>query len=93
LFSQNLRTELSGSAVRVTEICPGRVSTGFFQAASGNQERLDSLSQSGIAELTPEDVANAVLYALDAPMHVNVATIEILPLQQAVGGMKLSPSE
>jgi len=93
LFSQNLRTELSGSAVRVTEICPGRVSTGFFQAASGNQERLDSLSQSGIAELTPEDVANAVLYALDAPMHVNVANIEILPLQQAVGGMKLSPSK
>lgn len=92
LFSQNLRVELSGTPIRVSEICPGRVSTGFFQAATGNPERLSTLSQSGIIELTPKDVADAVLYALNAPLHVNIATIELLPVQQAVGGMRLSPA-
>lgn len=91
LFSQNLRVELSGTPIRVSEICPGRVSTGFFQAATGKAERLSALSQSGIIELTPKDVADAVLYALNAPLHVNVATIELLPVEQAVGGMRLSP--
>ena len=91
LFSQNLRAELSGTLIRVTEICPGRVSTGFFQAATGNAERMNALSQSGITELHPEDVAQAVLFALDAPAHVNISTIELMPVEQAVGGMKMNP--
>ena len=90
LFSQNLRAELHGTQIRVTEICPGRVSTGFFQAATGNEERLKALGHSGIKELTPTDIADAVLYALSAPAHVNIATIEIMPVDQAVGGMKLN---
>ncbi|MDA8882243.1 SDR family NAD(P)-dependent oxidoreductase [Alphaproteobacteria bacterium] len=90
LFSQNLRAELHGTPIRVTEICPGRVSTGFFQAATGNEERLKALGHSGIKELTPTDIADAVLYALSAPAHVNIATIEIMPVDQAVGGMKLN---
>ena len=71
LFSQNLRAELSGTPIRVTEICPGRVSTGFSQAATGNVERIKALSHSGITELLPEDVAQAVLFALDAP-HMSI---------------------
>ena len=90
LFSQNLRAELHGTPIRVTEICPGRVSTGFFQAAVGNEERLKVLGHSGIKELTPTDIADAVLYALSAPAHVNITTIEIMPVDQAVGGMKLN---
>ena len=90
LFSQNLRAELHGTPIRVTEICPGRVSTGFFQAAIGNKERLKVLGHSGIKELTPTDIADAVLYALSAPAHVNITTIEIMPVDQAVGGMKLN---
>ena len=90
LFSQNLRAELHGTPIRVTEICPGRVSTGFFQAAIGNEERLKVLGHSGIKELTPTDIADAVLYALSAPAHVNITTIEIMPVDQAVGGMKLN---
>jgi len=89
LFSQNLRAELNGTAIRVTEICPGRVSTGFFQAANGNQDRLKALANTGMRELSPDDIADAVLYAVNAPFHVNIATIEILPVDQAVGGMKL----
>ena len=37
-------------------------------------------------ELQPDDVAAAVLFALDAPWHVNIATIELTPTEQAPGG-------
>ncbi len=86
--SQNLRFELSGSGLRVTEICPGRVASEFYTAAEGDKAKLASMAQSGITELQPEDVAAAILYAIEAPAHVNVATIELLPTEQAVGGVR-----
>ncbi|MDA4848360.1 SDR family oxidoreductase [Hoeflea poritis] len=87
-ISQNLRFELSGTGIRVTEIAPGRVASEFYQAAEGDRERLAAMGVSGIRELQPEDIANAILFAVDAPAHVNVATLEILPTEQAVGGIK-----
>lgn len=91
LLSQNLRFELSGSGIRVSEICPGRVSTEFYQAAAGDRDRLTQLGQTGITELRPVDIADAILFAVDAPAHVNVATIELLPVEQAVGGTRIEP--
>ncbi len=90
-FSQNLRFELSGSGVRVTEICPGRVATEFYQAAQGDRDRLESMGQSDIRELQPEDIADVIVFALRAPPHVNITTIEVLPTDQAIGGVKLTP--
>ncbi len=86
-FSQNLRIELVGSGIRVTEICPGRVASEFYRSASGDREKLAALGHSRIAALQPDDIAAAVSYAVDAPAHVNVSTIEILPTEQAVGGV------
>lgn len=91
-FSQNLRVELLGSGIRVTELCPGRVATEFYQAASGDREKLDRMGQSGIRELQPADVASAIVFAVDAPLHVNVATIELLPTEQSVGGVHAIPT-
>jgi len=85
MFSQHFRTELSGSGVRHTEVCPGRIDTDFFETAfKTEQERRDFLS--GYQALTPEDVAAAVLFALDAPWHVNVSHIELTPTEQTPGG-------
>ncbi len=93
LFSQNLRYELAGSGLRVTEVCPGRVSTEFYQAALGDRDTLETMGRSGIRELRPEDIADVILFALRAPSHVNIATIEVLPTDQAIGGVKLTPVE
>lgn len=90
-FSQNLRYELRGSGIRITELCPGRVSSEFYQAAAGDPEILETMGHSGIDELQPEDIASAILFALDAPAHVNISTIEILPTEQAVGGVVATP--
>jgi len=92
-LSQNLRLDLAGSRVRVTEICPGRVSTEFFDAAVDDAERRAAIKNTGISELTAEDIADAVLYAVDAPWRVNVSLIELQPTEQVFGGMRLVPAD
>ncbi len=92
LLSQNLRLELAGSRVRVTEICPGRVSTEFFDAAIDEPEKRSALKETGITELAAGDIADAVVYALDAPWRVNVSLIELQPTEQIFGGMSLRPA-
>jgi len=91
-FSQNLRTELRGTGIRVTEICPGRVTTEFYQVAKGDTETLQKMGATEIREMQPADVADAIMFALKAPAHVNIATIEMLPTEQAVGGVNLVPT-
>ena len=93
LFSQNLRVELRGSGIRVTEVAPGRTASEFYDAAALDEATRARMTDTGITELTPEDVAAAVLYALDAPPHVNVGLIELTPTEQALGGAHLTPYE
>ena len=91
LMSQNLRLELRGTGVRVTEICPGRVSTEFYDAAVPDPATRDGLKTTGIRELSPGDIADAILYAVSAPAHVNVSTIELQPVEQTYGGVHFDP--
>lgn len=86
LLSQNLRMELAGSGVRLTEICPGRVETEFFDVAVPDPEERKSFT-TGIKSLQPQDVADAIVYALGTPLHVNVSLIELTPTEQAPGGV------
>ena len=89
LLSQNLRVELAGSRVRVTEICPGRVRTEFFDHSIPDDPAAREAYTSGFEILEPEDVADAIVYALDVPWRVNVATLELLPTEQIVGGVNI----
>lgn len=91
LLSQALRLQLGGSRVRLTEICPGRVTTEFFEAAIADEARRSAAKDTGIAELTADDVADAVIYAVDAPWRVNVSLIELQPTEQTFGGMRFVP--
>ena len=91
LLSQNLRVELQGSGVRVTEICPGRVETEFFEIAVGEEAAKEAYE--GFEILVPDDVADAILYALDAPWRVNIGRIELTPTEQHVGGVTIAPVE
>ena len=87
LCGQNLRIELRGTGVRVTEICPGRVATEFMDVAIPESKRHLYPATTPIRELQPDDIAAAIVYALEAPAHVNVSTIELQPLEQSYGGM------
>jgi NADP-dependent 3-hydroxy acid dehydrogenase YdfG len=91
-LSQNLRIELGGSRVRLTEICPGRVATEFFDAAIDDPAKRSAVKDTGISELTSDDIAAAVIYAVDAPWRVNVSLIELQPTEQVFGGMSIVPA-
>lgn len=90
-MSQNLRIELKGSRVRVTEICPGRVATNFFNIAVNDPEK-SAKAFEGFEALQSEDISDAIVYALDAPWHVNIGTIELFPTEQSFGGMQITPA-
>ncbi len=93
MLGSNLRLELRGSGVRVTEVCPGRVKTEIFDAAFDDPAVAAKVKDTGIEDLLPEDIAEAILYALDVPWRVNVSTLEIVPNEQSYGGMHLAPAE
>ena len=85
MFSQHFRIELAGTGVRHTEICPGRIATEFFDAAFKAEKDRDAFL-SGYSPLQPDDIAAAVLFAIDTPWHVNVSNIELTPTEQVPGG-------
>lgn len=93
LLSLNLRMELRGTGVRVTEICPGRIATEFYDAAITDPEKRATVKDSGVTEVTAEEVADAIVYALGVPPHVNINRIELQPTEQTYGGSQFDPVE
>jgi NADP-dependent 3-hydroxy acid dehydrogenase YdfG len=90
-LSRDLRLELAGTGIRVTEINPGRVSTEFYDVAVDDPETRRQAKDTGIEEIQPSDVADAIVFALDAPWRVNISMIEIAPTEQTYGGAQFVP--
>lgn len=86
-LSRQLRVDGYGKRVRITEICPGRVETEIFGRLLGDMEQAQREYYDGYESLKPEDVVDAIEFALDAPRHVNIGHIEILPTFQVPGGL------
>lgn len=86
-LSQTLRLDLYGMDIRVTEISPGRVETGIhLRLAGGDPAAATKAFYEGYDCLLPEDIATAILFALDAPARMDVTLMEILPTRQIYGG-------
>ncbi len=81
-IKENLRLELLGEDVRVTEILPGAVRTEFGLVRFGDEERAEA-PYKGIMPLTADDVAECVRWAVTLPPHVNVDRIDVKPVRQA----------
>jgi hypothetical protein len=86
-LAAQLRLELCGRRIRVTEIAPGRTRTNIFAKTIGHAERAQQRFLEGYELLEPADVADAICYALAAPLHVNISHIEIIPTLQVIGGL------
>ncbi len=79
-FTNSLRQELQGSGVRLTEILPGLVRTEFAAARwRGDEERAEKFYDKFDAALSPEDVADAVMYTLETPAHVSICDLVLRP--------------
>ncbi len=83
VLSEGLRQDLLGTPIRVTTISPGLVETEFSQVRfHGDRERA-AQTYRGMTPLRADDVADAVIYSLTRPPHVNVSEIVLFPTDQA----------
>lgn len=86
-IARDLRADLYGTDIRVSEILPGRVETGMHAALSGNDaESARAAYYDGYETLQPQDIAESILHVLTAPARVNITHLEILPTHQVPGG-------
>lgn len=82
-FTLNLRCDLLGTGVRVTDIAPGMAETEFtLVRTKGNQEASDKLYR-GTTPLTAEDIAEQIVYVAELPDHININRLEVMPTRQA----------
>lgn len=82
-ITRGLRMDLLGTGVRVSTVDPGMVATDFSLVRfRGDQERADRV-YAGLTPLTPDDVADAVLWCATRPPHVNIDEVILKALDQA----------
>jgi len=82
-FTEGLRLDLNSFGIRVGAIHPGLVETNFSNVRfKGDKEKAKKVYQ-GFTPLSPENVADSICYMIEAPKHVNIADLTILPTDQA----------
>ncbi|GHB25145.1 SDR family NAD(P)-dependent oxidoreductase [Salinicola rhizosphaerae] len=88
-FSYNLRCDLKGTGVRVTDIAPGMAETEFtLVRMKGDQKAHDNL-YGGVEPIQPEDVAEQIFHAATLPPHLNINRLEIMPVCQSWAGLSI----
>ncbi len=85
LFCDNLRCDLLGTSVRVSEIVPGRVQTALYRSSIPDNQA-QAVLYDGYRPIQPENVAEIVGQVIDMPVFVDVARVEVFPTDQATGG-------
>ena len=90
-FAQALASSLGASGVRVTEISPGRVNTDCVPLANLSLD-VRALEPDPGTLLQPEDVADAVVWAISMPPRVHIGLIEMMPSNQVIAGSRFVES-
>jgi 3-hydroxy acid dehydrogenase/malonic semialdehyde reductase len=89
-LSANLKADLVGTGVRITDLEPGLVGGSEFSRVrfGGDAERAASV-YAGTTPLSPEDIAEAVAWVVGLPDHVNINRLEMMPTSQAPGPLTI----
>lgn len=88
MLSNQLRIDAFGKRVRVTEICPGRVATDIFAHVHGDSPKIRERFIDGFELPEAKDIADAIAFAIAAPVAVNIGHMEITPTLQVMGGLQ-----
>ena len=81
-FSRNLRTDLYGTAIRVTNIEPGMAESEFSAVRFKGDKKKASKVYAGMQPLTPVDIAEMIYWVVSLPSHVNINRLEVMPVSQ-----------
>jgi len=89
-FSRNLRTDLLGTDIRVTNLEPGMISNTEFSNVRfhGDDSAADAVYQ-GCMPLLPQDIAESIRWVVSLPPRVNINSMEIMPTCQAPAGLSV----
>ena len=89
-FSLGLRSDLAGTGVRVTSIEPGMVETEFTLVRTGGNQQASDALYGGAHPMTAEDIAATILWIATLPAHLNINTIELMPVSQSFAGFQVA---
>jgi len=89
-FSRNLRSDLLGTNIRVTNIEPGLANTEFSLVRFKGDESLAEKPYCNVKPLTATDIADLIFFVTSVPEHININALEVMPTCQAWGGLKVN---
>ncbi len=89
-FSLNLRADLLGTGVRVSNLEPGLAESEFSLVRFKGEKEKAAQVYRGTQPLRPEDIANTIYWIAACPAHVNINSVEIMPVCQAFAPFTIS---
>jgi serine 3-dehydrogenase len=89
-FSLDLRCDLAGTGVRVTSVEPGMAETEFTIVRTGGDKQASDKLYAGMNPMTSEDLADLFWWLAILPPHLNINTVELMPVSQSFAGFTVS---
>lgn len=89
-FSLDLRSDLAGTGVRVTSVEPGMAETEFTLVRTGGDEEASKKLYANMNPMTSEDIADLFWWLANLPPHLNINTVEIMPVSQSFAGFTIT---
>jgi len=89
-FSLDLRCDLAGTGVRVTSVEPGMAETEFTIVRTGGDKQASDKLYAGMNPMAAEDLAELFWWLANLPPHLNINTIELMPVSQSFAGFTVS---
>jgi serine 3-dehydrogenase (NADP+) len=89
-FSLDLRCDLAGTGVRVTSVEPGMAETEFTVVRTGGDQAASDALYANMNPMTAEDLADLFWWLANLPPHLNINTIELMPVSQSWAGFTVN---
>ena len=93
-FSLNLRADLVGTQIRVTNLEPGMVAgTEFSNVRYHGDDDKAAKVYEGFKTMTGEDIGDILLWLIESPAHINVNRLEVMPVAQTYNGLTVATND
>lgn len=89
-FSLDLRSDLAGTGVRVTSVEPGMAETEFTIVRTGGDKEASDKLYADMNPMTSEDLADLFWWLANLPQHLNINTVELMPVSQSFAGFTVT---